>query len=146
MIEKGEGNFIWFDRVLKTFLPLGIVLTFINFLFTKSQLNTEIVKVYSIKIIIILLIGYLEGKLEWNFFQKIFGPSVNILSDLRKKYVINTGVLTFGLPLGIINFRVFNESFMFEYVRLSIWLIIGVLFGVILWQKNKKIFEQIIND
>jgi len=146
MIEKGEGNFIWFDRVLKTFLPLGIVLSFINLLFKKGQLNTEIVKVYSIKIIIILLIGYLEGKLEWNFFQKIFGPSVNILSDLRKKYVINTGVLTFGLPLGIINFRVFNESFMFEYVRLSIWLIIGVLFGVILWQKNKKIFEQIIND
>lgn len=146
MIEKGEGNFIWFDRVFKTFLPLGIVLTFINFLFTKSQLNREIVLVYSIKIIIILLIGYLEGKLEWKFYQKIFGPSVNILSDLRKKYVINTGVLTFGLPLGIINFRVFNESFMFEYVRLSIWLIIGVLFGVILWQKNKKIFEQIIND
>ena len=51
----------------------------------------------------------------------------------RKKYVINTGVLTFGLPLGIINFRVFNESFMFEYVRLTIWLTIGVFFGVVLW-------------
>jgi predicted permease len=117
-----------------------------NFFFTKNQFNNEIIIAYSIKIIVILLVGYLEGKLEWNFYQKIFGPSVNTLSKLRKRYVINKGVLTFGLPLGIINFRFLKGSFMFEYVRLSIWLIIGVFFGAILWRKNKQRFKQIIND
>jgi len=50
------------------------------------------------------------------------------------------------LPLGIINFRIFSDSFMFEYVRLTIWLTIGVFFGVVLWWKNKGTFEQIIDD
>lgn len=146
MISRGEGNFIWFDCVIKAFLPLGIILSFINFLITKNQFNLEILLGYSIKIILIIVVGYLVGKLEWRFLQKIFGPSINILSNLRKKYIINKGVLTFGLPLGIINFRIFNDSFMLEYVRLSIWLIIGVFFGAALWQKNKETFEKIIND
>lgn len=146
MIEKGEGNFIWTNRMLKGFLPLAIVLILIDFFFNQNQLNIEIALVYSVKFLFILLVGFLEGKLEWHFYQIIFGPGVNVLSDLRKRYLINKGVLTFGLPLGIVNFRVFNSSFMFEYVRLSIWLIIGVIFGAVLWFKNKEIFDQVVND
>lgn len=145
MIKKGEMKFICYERVLKLFLPLGIVLSLINYSFIKIQWSIDFIMVNSFKMLLILLIGYLEGKFEWSFYQRIFGPSVNTISSLRKRYVINKGILTFGLPLGIINFWLSNSNFIFEYVRLSIWLIIGVIFGAILWRINKKSFEQIIN-
>lgn len=147
MIENGEGKFIWIDTILKVFLPLALVLITVDyFFFTKNQINQEIEIAYSVKFLLIILVGFLEGKLDWQFFQRIFGPSVNTFKDLRKRYLINNGVLTFGLPFAIINFRIFNSSFIFEYLRLSIWLIIGVVFGTVLWFKNKEQFENVIND
>jgi len=145
MLEQGKRKFIWFERIIKVFLPLGVVLSLISLYFTKNLIDLEVLLIYLIKILLILLVGYLEGKLEWAFFQKIFGPDINTESDLSRRYVINKGVLTFGLPLGIVNFRVLNESFILEYVRLSIWLVIGVFFGAILWKKNKNKFKDIID-
>ena len=147
MIETGEGKFIWIDTLLNVFLPLAILLIAVNhFFFTKNEINQEIVLVYVVKSLFIFLVGFLYGKFEWQFFQRLFGPNVNILIDIRKRYIINKGVLVFGLPLGIISFNIYNSSFMFEYVRLSIWLIIGVIYGGILWFRNKEAFEEMMND
>ena len=146
MIEKGEKRFVWIHRLIKVFLPLAVLLMLIDYIvFTKGQITRTLVAVYGVKILLIMFLGLLEGTLEWKFYQYIFGPSVTTLKDLRKRYIINNGVLAFGLPLGIINFRVYSSHFMIEYIRLSIWLIVGVFFGGFLWAKNKAVFERTIN-
>jgi hypothetical protein len=147
MIDQGETKFLWIDTVMKKFLFLAMALVLIDYsFFAKSELNEKMVYVYVFKLLSIILVGFLEAKLDWKFYQRIFGPKVNTLEDLRRRDLINNGVLTFGLPLGIINFKVFNSNFTFEYVRLSIWLITGVGFGIILWMKNKEAFKQMLNE
>ena len=147
MIEKGEKRFVWMHRVFKVFLPLAILLMLMDYIvFTKNQINSQIIVVYGGKLFLIMFLGLLEGTFEWKFYQHLFGPSVTTFKDLRKRYIINNGVLAFGLPLGIINFRVYSSHFMIEYTRLSIWLILGVFFGAFLWIKNKAVFKETINE
>jgi len=53
MLEQGKRKFIWFERIIKVFLPLGVVLSLISLYFTKNLIDLEVLLIYLIKILFI---------------------------------------------------------------------------------------------
>ncbi|TCT11617.1 hypothetical protein EDC18_1195 [Natranaerovirga pectinivora] len=128
-----KSKYIIKKILLQRFLVLGILLIGINLLFDLQDIRTkEFIYVSIIKIIIILLLGIIVGNFEWNLFVSLKNYEIS-LSKIRYRFILNMGILSWGLPIGIANMEYPVKSILNNGVHLLIWIIAGIFFGTSMW-------------
>ena len=70
----------------------------------------------------------------------------------RNRFILVTGVLSFGIPMFIVMSFLVNKPFEHGFtvanvsVNLGIWLVSGLVFGGLMWSFNEKRFLKEIKN
>ena len=137
-----KSKYILKKILLQRFLVLGVLLIGINLLLDLQNINTkEFIYVSIVKMILILLIGIVVGNLEWNLFVSLKNYEIS-LSKIRYRFILNIGILSWGLPIGISYMEYPEKSILINCVALLIWMITGIFFGTIMWLMVSNEFKK----
>ena len=141
-----KSKYILKKILLQRFLVLAILLIGINLLFDLRDIKIkEFIYISIIKIILILLIGIVVGNFEWNLFASLKNYEIN-LSKIKYRFILNIGILSWGLPIGISYMKYPVKSILINGVDLLIWIIASVFFGTTMWLIVSNEFKKYLES
>ncbi|WP_129600665.1 hypothetical protein [Anaerophilus nitritogenes] len=142
--EKGIFKYILVDVTLYKIIVQGMILCILNGIFTGaiSNVNQFYFRDIFIKLLLFSLLGVTIGYLEWNFLKQLGKKDSKLDFNMFLRFIVIYGVLNWGVLLGIAVSNYFLKDFI---MKLIIWGMVGMVYGIILWWIHYDKFKKLSN-
>ena len=131
--------------VIAKTLPLVLLLIIFDEIFYKTYEKSGMFffVLILVKLALGSIMGIIAGLNEWKFNERLKNGFYKNINKIRRAYILNYGVIGFGLIIGICYMR-YPITLTNTIENILLWVLWGVIFGVYLWNSSKKKFSKFI--
>lgn len=131
--QKPKGTFIYLKVPFLRIVPLMLLLIIINYGIWGELKDISIIMLSVIKLILAYPLGVVIGNFEWNYYRDLSEGNFMKAYEIRNKYILIYGFLSFGLTILISQLDIPIKSLSLAIYYIIVWPLAGLLWGSFMW-------------